>query len=432
MPTATSAPLWVKRLRGVVRAAHGQGWILREHRGARNTGERAGKRTQITRCWADGTRSSATLPILWQASSAPALLSVVERLQTLTEEHNLPLAKAAELIRLQDGGSTASSVREGAVDWPVVVGRFRQHLITSGQIQQRTWERRYVGHMQEALDALQGKRAPRTGLELVERLIELNAHRCPPGGAGRFHRASHVGGLLDFAVDRCGAPERFRSPSRKQRQELIGRRLAPEEPSTPLLDDQALRVYRAIPDPKWRLAFGLLVCFGLRPCELPACRPENGALRVQGIKRNQSGVSKDRLVQALDPKGARGMGRELLALLEERGVDALPHRTVAAYWGTRMRDQLMKLPEWLAVLEEAESTGQGKVVVYSTRHGFAHRGTMTYGLMPRVLAQLMGHTVVVHNSKYGRWVSEEGVASAVQTAIERLSLSTNNTVGSAR
>ena len=433
MATATSAPLWVKRLRGVVRAAHGQGWILREHAGKRNNGERTeGKRTQITRCWADGSRSSVTVPIVWAASSAPALLATVERLKTLTEEQGLPLAKAAELIQLQDRGESAASVRESAVDWPAVVDRFKDHLITSGQIQPLTWQRRYRGHMNEALAALSGRRAPKTGVQLLEQLVKATADRNPPGCTGRFHRVGHVSLLLEFAVERCGAPERFRPPDKKGRKALIGRKVEQDTPSTPLLDRQALKVYRAIPDPKWRLAFGLLVCFGLRPAEIPLCRPEGGALRVPGVKRNQSGVSKDRLVQALDPVGAKGMGAELLAVLEERGVEALPHKTVSAFWSTRMREQLIKVPEWREVIDEAEATGQGKIVVYSARHGYAHRGSLVYGLMPRVLAELMGHTVIVHNAKYGRWVSEEGVAAAVQAAIARVSNTEEHTVGSAR
>ncbi len=433
MGTATSAPIWVKRLRGVVRAAHGRGWILREHAGKRNSGERtAGRRTQITRCWADGSRSSVTIPVTWSASNAPALLATVERLKDLTEEQGLPLARAAELIQLQDHGGSAAAVREAAVDWPAVVERFREHLISSGRIQPLTWQRRYRGHMGEVLAAMSSKRAPKSGVQLLEQLIRATADRNPPGGTGRFHRVSHVSGLLEFACEHCGAPDRFRPPNKQTRRALIGRKVEQDTPSTPLLDHQALKVYRAIADPKWRLAFGLMICFGLRPAEIPLCRPEGSALRVPGVKRNQSGISKDRLVQALDPVGAKGMGAELLAILEERGVEALPHKTVAAFWSTRMRDQLMKVPEWREVIDEAEQTGQGKIVVYAARHGYAHRGTMTYGLMPRVLAQLMGHSVIVHNARYGRWASEEGVAAAVQAAIARISSTEGHTTGSAR
>lgn len=421
MGTATSAPIWVKRLRGVVRAAHGRGWILREHAGKRNSGERTGgRRTQITRCWADGSRSSVTVPIVWAASSAPALLATVERLKDLTEGQGLPLARAAELIQLQDHGGSAATVREAAVDWPAVVDRFREQLIQSGQIQPRTWQRRYRGHMDEVLAAMRGKRAPKSGMQLMEQLIKATASRNPPGQDGRSKRVSHVSGLLEFACEHCGAPDRFRPPSKQARKTLIGRKLEQKTPATPLLDDQALRVYRAIPDPKWRVAFGLMVTFGLRPAEIPLVRPDKGALLVPGVKRNQSGHSQDRLVKALDPQGAKGLGDELLAILEERGEEALPHRTVAAYWSTRMRDQLMKLPEWRAVIEEARTTGQGKIVVYSARHGYAHRGAMMYSLQPRVMAKLMGHTVTVHNNEYGRWASEQDVSAAVEAAVARV------------
>lgn len=61
----------------------------------------------------------------------------------------------------------------------------------------------------------------------------------------------------------------------------MGKRRDRKSDGVPLLDDKALRIYRAIGDPGW----GLLVAFGLRPAELDHCRPKGGALRVNGVKR---------------------------------------------------------------------------------------------------------------------------------------------------
>ena len=57
--------------------------------------------------------------------------------------------------------------------------------------------------------------------------------------------------------------------------------------------------------------------------------------------------------------------------------------------------------------------------VYGMRHGFAFRGSQLYGLSPRVLAALMGHTTPVHLRHYGQWAGEQEIASAVRIARQR-------------
>ena len=203
--------------------------------------------------------------------------------------------------------------------------------------------------------------------------------------------------------------------------ELVGRRLERADDGTPLLDHQLLRLYRAIPDPQWRLAVGLAGVFGLRPVEIGCCRAEGAALRVLGVKRNASGKSADRLVQPLDPQGASGMGAELLALLAERGQAALPEPSERTPWSTRLGDYLDgQVPEWAELRAEADAAHQGWLVPYSLRHGFAWRGSQLYGLSPRVMAQLCGHSLGIHVKHYGAWASEQEVAAAVSAAAARV------------
>ena len=138
------------------------------------------------------------------------------------------------------------------------------------------------------------------------------------------------------------------------------------------------------------------------------------------MKRNASGKSADRLVQPLDPHGASGMGAELLALLAERGQAALPEPSERTPWSTRLGDYLDgQVPEWAELRAEADAAHQGWLVPYSLRHGFAWRGSQLYGLSPRVMAQLCGHSLGIHVKHYGAWASEQEVAAAVAAAAAR-------------
>jgi integrase len=397
----------------MVRQAHGLGWRLIQHRGGK---------TRITRAYSDGSRASVTVATPWAASSGPALLALVERLETLARDNpQLPLAEAARRVGATRETASAATMREGTVDWPALAEGFRRHLVeTTATVKASTWERTYRRHVSEALVVLASKPALRTGQAVLEKVLE--AHPTTPGGTGRRERLGNAARFLKWAVDHGGAPERFRPPA--NRLELVGRRPEPKVPGAPIRDDQALRVYRAIEDPKWRLAWGLLVVFGLRPAELGVCRPEGQALRVGGVKANAKGGHGSRLVKPLDPIGAPGLGVQLLAILAERGSEALPKPGVAAYWSTRMLQVLARHTQaWGAVRDEAAATGQGHLVIYSTRHGFAWRGGQTYGLTPRVLASMMGHTVQVHLRHYGQGAADDEIAIAVDAAIVRVNQS---------
>jgi len=72
-----------------------------------------------------------------------------------------------------------------------------------------------------------------------------------------------MAGLLNYAEHRA----------------LIGRRPDRKADGVPLLEDQGLRVYRAIADLQWRLAWGLIAVFGIRPAELGCCRADGDTYR---------------------------------------------------------------------------------------------------------------------------------------------------------
>ena len=79
-----------------------------------------------------------------------------------------------------------------------------------------------------------------------------------------------------------------------------------------------------------------------------------------------------------------------------------------------------RVPAWAELRAEAEAAGQGWLTPYGMRHGFAWRGSQLYQLSPRVMAQLMGHTLAIHVKHYGAWASEQEVAAAVSAAAARV------------
>ena len=102
------------------------------------------------------------------------------------------------------------------------------------------------------------------------------------------------------------------------------------------------------------------------------------------------------------------------------GRSALPDSVGAAIWGTRVQQHLVRhVPRWGEILAVAKQSGQGHLTVYGMRHGFAFRGSQLYGLSPRVLAALMGHTTPVHLRHYGQWAGDLEIAAAVRIARQR-------------
>lgn len=399
---------WAETFRQLVRASYGPGWILREHRGGR---------TQITRAWPDGSRSSVTVVLPWRAESASALLVLVERLDGVLQHQRVSLAGAMECIKLEDASGSPAEIWRGATNWQRAVEQFRFHMVEeSGRVKPLTWHRTYRSHLEQTLSVLERPRAPRDGRGVLKALVM--AHPTPPGGSGRRERLGNAARFLAFAVDHCGIAEQYRPPLNYK--DLIGRRLQRKQAATPLLDEQFLSLYNAIQEPRWRLAIGLLGVFGLRPVELGCCRVEEAVLRVEGVKRNSSGCLPARLVHGLDPAGAEGMAEALLDEFRSIGQSALPHAVTAAIWSTRVQQHLVRhVPRWAEILAAAKQSGQGHLTVYGMRHGFAFRGSQLYGLSPRVLAALMGHTTPVHLRHYGQWAGEQEIAEAVRFARQR-------------
>jgi integrase len=402
MPRTVAKP-WETRLRQTIKGAQGGGWLLRAGRG---------ERTQIIRTWEDGSRSSAMVPIKWDRTNATRLAALVERLASLMNEQELGLQEAVQMASPSEDDS-AGTILEGKANWIEIAARFENELVGTGVVAVPTYKREGRLYVQRTLELLCGQNQVKDGSGVLAELVRN--YPLVPGSVGRKRMISYAARFLNYGIDRCGAPKRFRPPADRKRYE--GQRSDRPCVGTPVLDGQFIRLLTSMSNSRWKLAVGLAGVFGLRPFEIWHCQPEGNGLRIPGIKRNKAGRSADRLVLALDPEGSPGLGEELIRELNRKGADALP--PIKRSWGERMNHYLKReVPTWGTLIEESAATNKRSVTPYGFRHGYAWRGSQLYGLTPRVLASLMGHTVAIHLKHYGQWANETETAEAVKRAIE--------------
>lgn len=69
--------------------------------------------------------------------------------------------------------------------------------------------------------------------------------------------------------------------------------------------------------------------------------------------------------------------------------------------------------------QDYEAAGE-KLVLYSARHGYAHRAHLICELPPKVAAAGIGHSVETHLAAYSRWCGDDVVDYAFERAAKRL------------
>ena len=410
----TNAPKWVVTLRAAVAGQFPRGWLVSEQSG----------KVKLTIKYSDGSRSSGMLPHEWKPASLTQVLNSLNAIRGSVEAGR-PLKEAIQLLTASTSGD--APIEPGALNWPELTERFRLHKLTSGALaKESTWRKDYVPHMTQIVEVMQSKGAPKTGKQVLQALV--TKYGGTPGSRGRQVRLQHAAQLLRFAVDECGAEQRWLPPANIS--ELVGAKPAAHasrDDSTPIKDAQLDRLIEGIPDARWKLAIQLMACFGLRPVELKYIRAtENGEkLHCSYSKRTAKGSTKPRKIIGIDPAGHPGMSAQLLAQLAAigrvPGATELPplgnnDRATASAIDTYLRRRKV----WAALKAECEAAG-GALTVYSFRHGYALRAHET-GLMPRATAALMGHSLATHSNHYGQWTDAETIAAAISrtSAVQQL------------
>ncbi len=172
-------------------------------------------------------------------------------------------------------------------------------------------------------------------------------------------------------------------------------------------DAQILAAVEAVPNPGWRLAYGLMATYGLRNhevffCDLSALAP-GGDRVLRVLPTSKTG---EHQVWPFQPDWVERFGLEQLGLEPQ----ALPpvctdlRRTTLQQVGRRVAEQFRRydLP----------------LTPYDLRHAWAVR-TIHIGLPDTVAARMMGHSVAIHTRTYHHWITRRDQQQAVDAALAR-------------
>jgi integrase len=173
-------------------------------------------------------------------------------------------------------------------------------------------------------------------------------------------------------------------------------------------DRQILEALERIPNPGWRLAYGLMATYGLRNHEvfftdLAALAP-GGDRVIRVLPTSKTG---EHQVWPFQPEWVERF--ELPRLGEARQL--LPpvctdlRRTTLQQVGRRVAEQFRRydLP----------------FTPYDLRHAWAVR-TIHIGLPDTVAARMMGHSVAIHTRTYHHWITRRDQQQAVDAALARV------------
>jgi integrase len=173
-------------------------------------------------------------------------------------------------------------------------------------------------------------------------------------------------------------------------------------------DARILELAWQIPNPAWRLAYGLMATYGLRNHEVFFCD-------LTGLARGG-----DRVLRVL-PTSKTG---------EHQVWPFLPE-WVEQFDLSRLGDDPTALPAIATDLRRVSLKQVGQRVAeqfrryglpitpYDLRHAWAVR-TIHIGLPDTVAARMMGHSVTIHTRTYHHWITRRDQQQAVDAALSRL------------
>ncbi len=172
-------------------------------------------------------------------------------------------------------------------------------------------------------------------------------------------------------------------------------------------DAQILELLERIPNPGWRLAYGLMATYGLRNHEvfftdLSALAP-GGDRVIRVLPTSKTG---EHQVWPFRPEWVERFELERLGcdpgLLPPVRTDL--RRTTLQQTGRRVAEQFRRydLP----------------ITPYDLRHAWAVR-TIHIGLPDTVAARMMGHSVAIHTRTYHHWITRRDQQQAVDAALAR-------------
>jgi integrase len=172
-------------------------------------------------------------------------------------------------------------------------------------------------------------------------------------------------------------------------------------------DRQILEAALLIPNPRWRLAYGLMATYGLRNHEVFFCDGHSLAdgsdqvLRILPTTKTGEHQSWPFHPEWVERFGLLELAQNPKAL--PMVTTDLKHTTLQQV-GRRVSEQFRRyeLP----------------ITPYDLRHAWAIR-TIHIGLPDTVAARMMGHSVAIHTRTYHHWITRRDQQQAVDAALAR-------------
>jgi hypothetical protein len=172
-------------------------------------------------------------------------------------------------------------------------------------------------------------------------------------------------------------------------------------------DALILRLVEQIPNPRWRLVYGLMATYGLRNhevffCDFSAMAP-GGDRVLRVLPTSKTG---EHQVWPFQPEWVELFSLDRLGRDSEGlpSVDTDLRRTSLRRVGQRVSEQFRRY--------------QLPLTPYDLRHAWAVR-TIHMGLPDTVAARMMGHSVAIHTRTYHHWITRRDQQQAVDAALAR-------------
>ena len=405
MGGSRASDTWISVLRSGLRLSLAQrgtssGWRVSDLRG----------RTRLT-VDAAGGRHQVLLPIEWAHDQADVIRETVLAIHSAHID-GVPLDRAIAAALASDEPAAEPTAEQGAgpIDWPELVERFKARKLSSGAIKPRTWEAVYRRRMAELLAILASKKPPTNPRELLEAVTARWSDQ--PGSRGRQMQVQQAAALLRWGVDNGALPVEWAPPL--DLDPFVGRKREGKTITTPIEVKHILELVDAIPDARWRFAFQLLAAYGLRPEELQHLQIRSGRMWCNYRKSTSRGETQPRLLRLL-PCDDWAESWNLLETFKSQPLPPMRPGYGAEDMGVYMR----RRRRWKELRQDYEAAGE-KLVLYSARHGYAHRAHLICELPPKVAAAAMGHSVETHLASYSKWCGDEVADDAFERAARRL------------
>ena len=182
-------------------------------------------------------------------------------------------------------------------------------------------------------------------------------------------------------------------------------------------DEQIVKVYDSLKNPRWRYVYGMMATYGLRNHEVFFCESP--------WERMCQRTSADASVRASDHTSSA-------EIIVHQTTKTGRHEVWPFYpeWVERFDLINGELPKINTDLNTTTLQRVGQQVTtqfrrygipfspYDLRHAWAVR-TILMGLPDAVAARMMGHSVQVHNRTYHRWMTHRDQQIAVQAALSK-------------